>query len=573
MTTSLKLSHGQYSDKGRKASNQDFHGALMPRGGQLSLKGASFAIADGISSSPYSHEASETAVKSFLDDYYCTSEAWSVKHAGCHVIAASNAWLYTQSRSSPHRYNPDKGYVTTFSALVLKGDMAHLFHIGDSRIYRLRNGALELLTKDHRLWVSSQQSYLSRALGMDSHIETDYLCQPLRQGDLYLLATDGMADYLDAEMLNQALQNHAYDLDLVAMNLVRQAFQLGSDDNLTLQLVRVEQLPAEALHPLHDELGQLPMPPLPQPGELFDGYRILRQLHASSRSHLFLAQDLDSAAEVVLKLPSIDLSDNPDYLERLLLEEWIARRCNNAHLMKAAPVQRPRHYIYSTCEHIQGQTLSQWMIDNPQPELEQVRQIIEQLAKGLQALHRREILHQDLRPENILIDASGTVKIIDFGAARVAGISEATPGAETRDRPGTALYSAPEYFLDELPDPRADLYSLGVISYQLLSGQFPYGNQVSRARTPAAQRRLSYGSLRRAERPLPFWLDETLRRAVHPNPWKRYQELSEFIYDLRHPNPAYKNHQRPPLLERNPVAFWQGLCALLACVVLFLLNP
>jgi serine/threonine protein phosphatase PrpC len=120
MASQLRISVGQYSGKGRKDSNQDFHGVYIPKEPQLSSKGIAIALADGISSSDVSHIASETAVSSFMDDYYCTSEAWSVKKSAQRVLMATNSWLNTQSQQSPYRYDKDKGYVCTFSALVLK---------------------------------------------------------------------------------------------------------------------------------------------------------------------------------------------------------------------------------------------------------------------------------------------------------------------------------------------------------------------------------------------------------------------------------------------------------------------
>jgi serine/threonine protein phosphatase PrpC len=120
MASQLSVSVGQHSDQGRKEAQQDFHGIYLPREPQLSSKGIAIAIADGISSSAVSHIASEFSVTSFLEDYYCTSEAWSVKKSAQRVLAATNSWLHTQSQQSPHRYDKDKGYVCTFSALVLK---------------------------------------------------------------------------------------------------------------------------------------------------------------------------------------------------------------------------------------------------------------------------------------------------------------------------------------------------------------------------------------------------------------------------------------------------------------------
>src|ERR1700744_837504 len=120
MPRELTISVGTYSDKGRKTANQDFHGILIPEEPLLGLKGIAIVLADGISSSDVSHVASESAVKSFLTDYYCTPESWSVKTSARRVLAATNSWLYSQTRRSQNAYDNDKGYVCTVSAMVLK---------------------------------------------------------------------------------------------------------------------------------------------------------------------------------------------------------------------------------------------------------------------------------------------------------------------------------------------------------------------------------------------------------------------------------------------------------------------
>src|SRR5437899_12288701 len=116
MPGALKISAGQYSDRGRKETNQDFHGMLIPEEPQLSSKGIAVALADGISSSEVSQEASQAAVTGFLEDYFCTSETWSVKTSAQRVLLAINSWLHAQTRQSRHRYDMNKGYVCTFSA-------------------------------------------------------------------------------------------------------------------------------------------------------------------------------------------------------------------------------------------------------------------------------------------------------------------------------------------------------------------------------------------------------------------------------------------------------------------------
>ncbi len=571
MLSQLNITIGQGTDKGRKEINQDFYGAYTPKEPQLTSKGIAIALADGISSSEVSQHASEIAIKSFLEDYYCTPESWTVKTSVQRVLKATNSWLYLQTRNSPYRYSPDKGYVCTFTTLVIKSNTAHIFHVGDTRVYRLIDNNLEQITEDHRLWVSKEKSYLRRALGMKEQLELDYHSFTLDVGDLFILATDGVYEFADDKFIIKTVKKYTDDLDKAASLIIEDALQQGSTDNLSIQIIRIDQLPIQDVDEAYQQLTALPFPPELKPRMIFDGYEIIRDLYISHRSHIYLAVDIESKEQVALKVPSIDLRDNPDYLERFLMEEWVARRINNAHILKPCLQIRKRNYLYIVTEFIKGQTLKQWMIDHPKPGVEEVRNIVEQIAKGLQALHRQEMFHQDLRPDNIMIDQNDVVKIIDFGAVRVEGLKEITRPIEQQNILGTALYTAPEYFLGETGTQRSDMFSLGIICYQMLSGRTPYGTQVANARTKAAQRRLKYHSIFNEEREIPAWINETIKKAVHPDPYKRYDTLSEFVYDLRCPNKAFLSKTQPPLMERNPVAFWQGVSFILAITVIILL--
>lgn len=573
MSDTLAISVGQYSDKGRKDINQDFYGLLVPKEPLLSSKGIAIAIADGISSSDVSHIASEASVRGLLDDYFCTSETWSVKKSADQVLTASNSWLHSQSQKSQHRFDKNKGYVCTLSAMIIKSTTAHIFHLGDSRIYRLRNGELIQLTDDHRTWVSGEQSYLSRAMGIYPQLEYDYQSFVIEQGDMFIFATDGVYEYVSNDFLISALSDAQIEIDDVAKLLVETAYKIGSTDNLTAQVVRVDSLPSQDMHERMQQLTQLPFLPVLDARNVFDGFKVVRNLYATSRSHVYLVEDdeTQSSPPIVIKTPSVDLQDDPAYLERFLMEEWIAKRISSAHVLKPRELTRKRHYLYTAFEFIDGQTLTQWMIDNPKPSLQSVREIVGQIAKGLQAFHRLEMLHQDIRPENIMIDQSGVVKIIDFGSTKVAGLMEMTQSIEHQNILGTAQYTAPEYFLGEVGAPRSDLFSLGVITYQMLTGKLPYGAEVAKTRTKSAQNKLRYQTALHDDREVPAWIDDTLKKALHPNPYKRYQELSEFLYDLSQPSQAFLSKTNPPLIERNPVVFWQSICVILLLIIVGLL--
>jgi serine/threonine protein phosphatase PrpC len=561
---------GQCSDRGRKSLNQDFHGAVIPDGAVLSLKGVALAIADGISSSPVSQVAAEMAVKSFLSDYYCTSDAWSVRTAGLSVITASNAWLHSETRQSHAAYDRDRGYVCTFSALVLKGRFAHTFHAGDSRIYRVCDTSLEPLTNDHRVVISSTESYLGRALGMGETIELDYSRHPIEEGDVFVLSTDGLHGYISSKEIVALVSANANDLDAAARRLVDRALELGSDDNITVQIVRIDRLPDAEPVDYAGQSDRLPPPPIPDAPTELDGYHLRHQIHASDRSHIYLAADSDTGALVALKIPSLSLREQSHLLRQFTMEEWIARRVSSPHVLKAFVSPRPRHFLYVVTEYVEGQSLRQWMYDHRKPDLQAVRGIIGQIVKGLRALHRKEMVHCDLRPENVMIDRNGTVKIIDFGSVRVAGLAEFV---DAPDAPvlGTVQYTAPEWMAGEAPTWRSDMFSLAVIAYEMLTGQLPYGAEAARVRTPSQQHALRYRSARSPSTPVPDWIDGALRKALHPDPLKRYDAMSELMDDLTVPNRRFQLERHAPLLERDPVLFWKGLSVILLVIVIVLL--
>jgi serine/threonine protein phosphatase PrpC len=565
----LRLAIGQHSEAGLKPLNQDFHGAALPSDAQRRSRGIALAIADGISSSAVSQVASAAAVRGFLEDYYGTSEAWTVRRAAQCVLAATNGWLHAQTQRGDGRFDKDRGHVCTFSALVFKGREVHLLHVGDTRAYRVHaGGALEQLSQDHRVRLDGQ-TYLGRALGISAHLEIDHAAWPTEVGETFLLATDGAYEHLDAAAVQTALDRHRDDLPAAAQALVQMALSSGSRDNATVMLARVESLP-EPRAPLRRR-EELRLPPRLLPRMEFEGYRVVRELHAGSRSQVVLAVDADER-EWALKLPSADLAGNARELDRFAAEEWVARRVDSPHVLKAAPAERRHEHLFTAMEFIPGQTLAQWMTDHPRPALEAVRDLVAQIARGLQALHRKEMLHQDLRPENLIIDRQGTVVLIDLASAHVAGLSEGQGDAKARDIAGTLQYTAPEYFTGEGGSALSELFSLAVLAYQMLTGALPYGLQVPQLRGPRDLHRLQYVPLRTHRPDLPEWLDRVLRKALQPQPARRQQALSEFVHDLHAPSAEFTRHRRTPLQERHPLLFWRGLTLVFGLSTLVLLG-
>ena len=560
MTEKLQICLAQSSDKGVKQQNEDFYGAYLPEDSTLDSKGIACAIADGMGSCANAREASEHCVKSFLSDYFSTPETWSVKSSGAKVLTAINNWLLSNGDK-----DHSNGMVTTFSALVLKSTTAHIFHVGDSRIYRYRptehSGDFEQLTTDHRVWISNEKNYLSRAMGIDLHLDIDYKTLAIQTDDVFIMTTDGVHDYLSDAQLKQHMQTSA-SLEVIADKIIQHALDQKSHDNVTCQLVRIEQLPNQNANEVFNDLTRLPFPPPMGPGMTIDGYEILDEIHASTTSQLYKVRDKESGELFMMKTPSVTYSDDPAYIERFYIEEWAGKRIDNDSVLRIFELRRPRNFLYFIMEFIEGKTLKQWMKENPSPDIHEASELINKIIQGLRAFHRMEMLHRDLKPENIMLAKNGDIKIIDFGSVKIAGIQEINTPVERMELLGTKNYTAPEYLLGTEGSNRSDIYSLGVIAYEMLTGELPYGDKLSRDLNWRTLNKIKYISAIKYNPMIPLWLDGTLEKAVKTDFRSRYDTFSEFFFDLTHPNPSFMK-QSAPLLESNPTLLWKSISAIL----------
>jgi len=566
MSNKLSINLAQSSSKGIKERNEDFYGAYIPEDSTLDNKGIACAIADGMGSCANAQEASEHCVKSFLNDYFSTPETWTVKTSGAKVLTAINNWLLSNGNK-----DHANGMVTTFSAIVFKSTTAHIFHIGDSRIYRCRRNSnnknnkdtcdLELITTDHRVWISDEKNYLSRAMGIDSHLDIDYKTLSVEEGDVFLMTTDGVHDYLSDQQLKEHLKSSA-NINVKADKIVQHALDSKSHDNVTCQIVQVDTLPTQDANEIYNELTRLPFPPHLGPGMTMDGYEILEEVHASTTSQLYKVRDKESGELFMMKTPSVNYSDDPAYIERFYMEEWAGKRIQSDAVLKIIEQTRQRNFLYFIMEYIDGITLKQWCKENPSPDIELVVDITNKIIKGLRVFHRLEMLHRDLKPENIMITTHGVVKIIDFGSVKIAGIQEISTPVERIELLGTKNYTAPEYLLGMEGSNRSDIYSLGVLVYNLLTGELPYGDKMSRDLNWRTLNKIKYEPSIAHNPMIPLWMDGAIHKAVKKDSRLRYDTFSEFLYDLSHPNSSFMKHSSP-LLESNPILFWRIMCGVL----------
>ncbi|MDN3639096.1 bifunctional protein-serine/threonine kinase/phosphatase [Simiduia curdlanivorans] len=561
----LKLRFGGSSRAGLKAENQDAFAAHLPTGSARFLKGGIACIADGVSCSENAQQASSTSVTLFIEDYFSTPDTWPVKMAAARVLSSLNSWLYHHGQQSNARHN---GLVTTFSGVIFKSNTAHFFHAGDSRIYALRQGALQQITRDHCHQQAGRKTFLTRALGMDSRLEVDYQTEEIALGDTFLLTTDGIHEWLTEREMVDIIDAHQGQLEQAAAALSNAALANGSDDNLTCLLVTVDELPLAEIDEVHRSLTQLAIPPVLQEGQKIDHYEVQSIIHAGTRSHLYLVKDIHNNQLQVLKAPSENFKDDAQYLEGFIREQWVGRRLNHAGVMKILPRPDASPFLYHVCEYVEGITLRQWIYDNPKPDLKSVRDMLDKIVNSLRAFQRLSMIHRDLKPENIMIDKRGRPIIIDFGTVFVAGLGEISTPLMEHVPVGSVDYIAPEYLLGEPATDRSDLFSLAAIAYEMICGKLPFDIPDMQRNPPTQFEAWQYQSIRTHRKDVPVWLDLALRKALSPRPKFRYPAYSEFIHDLSQPNAQLmQKFESAPLLERNPVVFWKLLCALLFVVI------
>ncbi|MDO3383215.1 bifunctional protein-serine/threonine kinase/phosphatase [Gilvimarinus algae] len=549
---SLDISFAQLSEAGRKPENQDTVGARFPEGAALVTKGVAIAIADGVSSSSAARQASQTAVTGILTDYYATPDTWRTGQSANRVIQSLNRYLWSQSQNNVRQ----EGYLTTLSLLVLKGDKAFVFHVGDSRIYRLRNGQLEQLTRDHNQRIDKNTTYLSRALGADLTLEVDMESLEIERGDLYLLSTDGLHDAVDDKTLTQML-TQTDDLDALCQTLYQTALARGSEDNVSLQLARVNNIGTPSESDAITVLSRLPFPPILNKGQCLDGLTVEKILHESERSQVYLVKNREGVP-LVMKTPSPNYSDDAAYIERFVRESWIGARLSNRHVVRVVEPPQTRSCLYYLTEFIPGPTLTQLIRERAPFAVADATELAEQLVAGVRALHRKDTLHQDLKPDNIVIGTQGAC-LVDFGSCWVAGVEEmASPIAGDKIL-GTLDYSAPEYRYGGATGPRSDQFSLAVLVYEMLTGKHPYGEAYGKAMSLNQFQKLSYRSSLQFNPLVPVWLDRALEKALSIQPGQRYEALSEWLQDIKRPNPNWLNARHKPLIERHPERVWKLL--------------
>ena len=549
----VRASVGFCSDTGTRPDNQDFAAALFGWELQPPRHDVIAVIADGIGGAKGGRIAAETAVRGFLDGFCDVPESVPVQRAAAGVTATLNSWIHAQSQ----RDTMLSGMGCTFTALILRGHAAHILHAGDSRLYRMRGGSLACLTSDHVRRVD-ETTTLTRALGVETDLRLDYITQPAALHDRYLLTSDGVHGALAPETMAAILRGRAGPQD-AAQAVVSGALERGSDDNCTALVIDLVQLPAATAADIAETIARLPLVAPPVVGQEVDGFALKALVSEGRYSRLFAATDLIDGGDVVMKFPKPQTASEEAHRQAFLREQWAGSTVQNpwvGRVMELVPGRQT--CLYTVMPLYEGELLETRALRRPQLELEQARTIGVRLARGAAALHRAGIIHRDIKPDNVILESGGGLKLIDLGTARVAALDDAM----SRDIPGTRAYMAPEMGEGEAGNPATDIYALGVTLFRALSGEYPYGN-LDAVSSPKRERPQELCALRPD---LPAWLDAALGRAFARDPRDRFADMDAFALALEAgpPRQGPVMRRQRTFYERSPVLFWQIVAALLA---------
>ncbi len=557
----VKASVGFVSETGPRKRNEDFAGAVFGSELPEPRRDVVAALSDGIGSTKGGREAAEIAVRGFLDGFCDLPETMEVRRAAAIVLNALNGWIHSQAHRDPEL----SGMGCTFTALVLRGRIAHVLHVGDSRAYRLSRDRLTCLTSDHVRQGGKgggRSHVLTRALGVETELRLDYGTQPVAQHDRFLLCSDGVHGYLADEFIAGIMQERVSSED-TARALVAAALDAGSADNCTALVLDVVGLATAETADIGANIAQLPLVPVPQGGETIDGF-VLKVLLSDGRyTRLFGAEDEVEGGEVALKFPKPMVAGVDAYRAAFIREAWVGARVNSpwlGHVIELPPGRQS--CLYTVMPLYQGELLETRIARRPALGLEEGRQIAIKLARAAAALHRVGIVHRDIKPDNVILESGELLKLIDLGVVRVPGMEDAPP----EDIPGTPAYMAPEMFDGEAGNEATDIYALGVTMFRAFTGEFPYGNLDATSR-PRRDRPAHLSALRPD---LPAWLQAAIGRAIARDPADRFRDMAEFAVEIE-AGPARAPvavHRPRTLYERDPLRFWQGVAALLALALL-----
>ena len=577
----MELSYASLSSTGPvRPKNEDFIAFFQPSDvEEQRARGAVAVLADGVGGQGHGDIASrlavETAVRCFQDGHGNLLP----KQALWRMFTAANMAVYDQSMAGREQGR----MATTLTISLFRNNEVTIGHVGDCRVYHIQRGPALQVTTDHsyaamqlRLGLISPQEaatsdmrcVLTRSLGKDPTIQVDYYTVAVNRGDYLLQCSDGMHNCIAPEEFAEIV-SHASPED-ACRELVALAERRGTDDNLSVQIVRIDRVEDVMFYrgqPIYQE-RELPMGTEVEVGQVLDNrFRITDLVSRSGMASIFKAQDEQSGETVAIKIPFMQFESDPAFFSRFQREESIGKTLRHPYILRILAVdEKSRPYI--VMEFLRGQTLRQVLRSVERMPVADALKIAGRVCEALEYLHGQNVIHRDLKPENIMLCDDGSIRLMDFGIAKAAGLRRLTFSGFSASL-GTPDYMAPEQVKGKRGDARTDIYSLGVMLYEMVTGALPFEGTnpyaIMHARLagdPVAPRKWNPE--------LSPQLEEIILHALERQPYDRYPTAAAMKVELEAPDAV-------PLTGRcdrlRPQAPWASRWHSMRWMVLAVLLP
>ncbi len=510
-------------------------------------RGSLVILADGVGGQGHGDVASRLAVTAAIEAFRTAPAQVGPADALRRVFQAANLAVYDARMSNQSR----AGMATTLTALVLRHREVTVGHVGDCRAYLIHGGTIRLLTRDHsytRLQVSlgliraaeamnsRLRNVLTRSIGPDPTIRVDCTTATLTPHDVVILCCDGLYAVLsDQEILEATTRNPPA---AACRLLIDQAIKHGSEDNISIAAIRIDAVDQVSYYrgnPVFHEVTELHMSEELQIDQVLDErFKITAVISRSGMASIYRAIDQPTGQTVALKVPYMQFESDAAFYTRFQREESIGKKLRHPYILRVLEVTEPKSRPYIAMEYLEGHTLAELMNNVKPLPLNDALRLASMICEALAYMHEHNIVHRDLKPHNIMICNDGSIRIMDFGIAKAAGLRRLT---FTGFSPalGTPDYMAPEQVRGKRGDGRTDLYCLGAILYEMATGRTPFEGQntymVMNARLtgdPVAPRKV------RPE--LPPQIEEIILHAMERDPANRYPNAPAMKSDLDNPD-------------------------------------
>jgi serine/threonine-protein kinase len=546
------------------------------------VRGAIALLADGLGGHGRGEVASHLAVTTALDVFHEVDAATTDNQLLWRIFNAANLAVYDAGMQT----GGSDRMGTTLTVSVFRRNQLAIGHVGDTRAYLVRGNEIRQLTSDHtyvamqlkmnlvskaEAMTSDLRTLLTRSIGQQPTVQVDYSRSTLRNRDIVIQCCDGVHAFITEPELRDCV-NRLPPAE-ACESLLRLAEKRGSEDNMSVQIVRVDNVPRVGYYRgsvAYYAPGSAPVTHELQAGDVLDErFQITDVISRTAMSSVFKALDLKTGVPVALKVPLPSLEGDPAAFSRFEREGEIGLSFDHPavlKIIKVEPNERSRPYL--VMEFLEGQTLEQLLQNvKPLPEADALR-IMSQICDGVAHLHQHGVVHRDLKPQNVMLCNDGSLRIMDFGIAKAAAARRLTFGGFSPTM-GTPDYMAPEQVKGQRGDERTDIYSLGAILYEMVTGRVPF--EGPNAYTVMNARLVGDPVAPRAHNPsIRPQVEEIILHALAREPADRYPSAAAMKADLDAPDNVQMKGRANRLQAPTP---WKGRWRTVRIALLAVLIP